>query len=189
LKKKSLRSGNQGSRNIIGQSQIRGLRLKEKKISLSAKRSHEAMVRRMLEMIAMGGLQQTSKLKTIRLVLMIAMVILASCGPRSALGPAHLIYPEIRPIKIELRSFSFEPNHVVILRNHSPFTFRLTNTADTLHNFTLLDLQENVILKKDLIPSESITFTIEPLSPGNYLFYCNRFLHRHKGMEGMLMVE
>jgi len=126
-----------------------------------------------------------------RFIFLILMTtfIFASCGPRSALGPAHLIYPEIRPIKIELRSFSFEPNHVVILRNHSPFTFRLTNTADTLHNFTLLDLQENVILKKDLIPSESITFTIEPLSPGNYLFYCNRFLHRHKGMEGMLMVE
>ncbi len=126
-----------------------------------------------------------------RLIFLILMttLILASCGPRSVLGPVYLIYPEIRPIKIELRSFSFEPNHVVILRNHSLFSFRLTNTADTLHNFTLLDERKNVILKKDLIPDESITFTIEPLSPGNYLFYCNRFLHRHKGMEGMLMVE
>ena len=122
------------------------------------------------------------------LVLMTTL-ILASCAPRSALGPAYLIYPEIRPIKIELRSFSFQPNHMLVLQNQAPFTFRLTNTADTLHNFTLLDPRKNVLLKKDLIPNESITFTIEPLSPGNYLFYCNRFLHRHKGMEGMLMVE
>jgi plastocyanin len=117
------------------------------------------------------------------------MILLVNCGPRSALGPAHLIYPEIRPIEIELRSFSFEPNHMLVLQNQAPFTFRLTNTADTLHNFTLIDPRRNVILKKDLIPSESITFTVEPVSSGNYLFYCNRFLHRHKGMEGMLMVE
>jgi len=189
LKKKSLRSGNQESENLIGQYQIKGPGSKEKKISLSAKRSRKAMVRRMLEMIAMRGLKQASKTKPIRLVLMIAMVILASCGPRSALRPAYLIYPEDRPIKIELRSFSFEPNHFMILQNHSPFTFRLTNTADTLHNFTLIDPRKNVILKKDLIPNESITFTVETISPGDYLFYCNRFLHRHRGMEGMLMVE
>jgi len=130
------------------------------------------------------------KEKIMRVIFLILMTILVltNCAPRSV-GPVFLIYPEIRPIKIELRSFSFEPNHFVILQDHSPFAFRLTNTADTLHNFTLLDLQENVILKKDLIPNESITFTIEPLSPGNYLFYCNRFLHRHKGMEGMLMVD
>jgi len=127
-------------------------------------------------------------MRVIFLILMTTL-ILTNCAPRSALGPAYLIYPEIRPIKIELRSFSFEPNHVVILQSHSPFTFRLTNTADTLHNFTLLDPRRNVILKKHLKPKESITFTIEPLDPGNYVFYCNRFLHRHKGMEGMLMVD
>jgi plastocyanin len=119
----------------------------------------------------------------------LAMILLVNCGPRSGLGPALLIYPEMRPIKIELRSFSFEPNHFVILQNHSPFTLRLTNTADTLHNFTLLDPRRSVILEKDLIANESITFAVGPLSSGNYLFYCNRFLHRHKGMKGMLMVE
>ena len=122
-------------------------------------------------------------------LIMVTTLILANCTPRSALGPVYLIYPEIRPIEIELRSFSFQPNHIVILQNHSPFTFRLKNNADALHNFTLLDDHKNVILTKDLKPKESITFTIEPLSPGNYLFYCSRFLHRRKGMEGMLMVD
>ena len=122
-------------------------------------------------------------------LILTTILVLTNCASRSVLGPVFPIYPEIRPIKIELRSFSFEPNHFVILQDHSPFAFRLTNTADTLHNFTLLDPQKNIILKKDLTPHESITFTTEPLSPGNYLFYCNRFLHRHKGMEGMLMVE
>ena len=125
------------------------------------------------------------------ILLILVTILLVNCGPRSALGPALVIYPEMRLIKIELRSFSFEPNHFAILQNHSPspFTLRLTNTADTLHNFTLLDPWKSVILEKDLPPDESITFTVGPLSPGNYLFYCNRFLHRYKGMEGMLMVE
>jgi plastocyanin len=127
-------------------------------------------------------------MRSIFLILM-ATLILTNCGARSALGPAYLIYPESRPIKIGLRSFSFHPDHMVVLQNEAPFTFRLTNTADTLHNFTLLDSRKNVIAEKDLIPDEFIIFTIEPLSPGNYLFYCNRFLHRYKGMEGMLMVE
>ena len=127
-------------------------------------------------------------MRVIFLILMTTL-ILANCAPRSALGPVYLIYPEIRPIEIELRSFSFQPNHVVILRNHSPFTFRLTNNADTQHNFTLLDDHKNVILTRDLKPKESISFSIEPFGPGNYVFYCNRFLHRHKGMEGMLMVD
>ena len=122
-------------------------------------------------------------------LILMTTLILTNCAPRSGLGPAYLIYPEIRSIEIELRSFSFQPNHMVVLQNQASFTFRLTNNADALHNFTLLDDHKNVILKKDLQPKESITFTIEPLSPGNYLFYCNRFLHRHKGMEGMLMVE
>jgi plastocyanin len=122
-------------------------------------------------------------------LILTTILVLTNCASRSALGPVYLIYPEIRPIKIESKSFAFEPNHLVILQDHSPFTFHLTNTADTPHNFTLLDPRRNVILKKDLIPNESITFTVGPLRSGNYLFYCNRFLHRHKGMEGMLMVE
>ena len=127
-------------------------------------------------------------MRSIFLILMTAL-ILANCTPRSALGPVSLMYPEIRPIEIELRSFSFQPNHIVILQNHAPFTFRLTNNADTQHNFTLLDDHKNVLLTRDLKPKEAISFSIDPFGPGNYVFYCNRFLHRHKGMEGMLMVD
>lgn len=126
-------------------------------------------------------------MKTI--VLIMATVILWNCAPRVTLGPVHLIYPEIRPIEIELKSFSFQPNHIALLENRSPYTFRLTNTANTWHNFTLIDPQKKVLLKKDLKSKESIAFDIESLDPGNYTFYCNRCLHRFLGMEGMLMVD
>ncbi len=50
--------------------------------------------------------------------------------------------------------------------------------------------KKKILVNVDLRPMESTTLTIETLKPGNYIFYCNRFLHRlFGGMEGMLMVE
>ena len=116
-----------------------------------------------------------------------AMLILPGCAPPLALGPVYL-YPKVEPIEIELRSFSFYPNHIAILKDQSPFIFRLKNTAQIKHNVTLIDCQNNILISVDLMPNESTTVTIEPLESGNYTFYCNRFLHRRGGMEGMLMV-
>ena len=103
-------------------------------------------------------------------------------------GPIYLAYPENRPIDIELRNFLFNPNHIAVLQNQSPLTLRLTNTADISHNFTLENNPKNILLSVDLSSKESDTVSIKTLHPGNYTFYCNKFLHRSGGMEGMLMV-
>ena len=123
------------------------------------------------------------------IIILMATLILSNCGPRVIPGPVYL-YPKVEPIEIELRSFSFFPNHIAILKNSSSsFTFRLKNTADIKHNFTLIDSRKNILINVDLMPNESTTVTVEPLEPGNYTFYCNRFLHRNAGMEGMFMVD
>ena len=127
-------------------------------------------------------------MKLFRLLVILGVLSLANCAPRIALGPVYLAYPEIRPIHIELKSYSFHPNHIAVFINKSPLTLRLTNTADRKHNFTLIDDQKNVIVSIDLKPKESIITTLPTLAPGNYIFYCNRFLHRRGGMGGMLMV-
>ena len=129
-------------------------------------------------------------MRTLWLLLLLGLILLGNCAaPRpSLLGSVYMVYPENRMIDIELKSFSFQPNHIAILQNQYPLTFRLTNTADIKHNFTLKDSQKNIITSIDLMPEESKTVTIESLKPGNYLFYCDRFLHRLGGMEGMLMV-
>jgi plastocyanin len=103
-------------------------------------------------------------------------------------GPVYLAYPENRPIEIELRNFSFYPNHIAVFQNDSPLAFGLINTADAAHNFTLIDNHKNILLSVDLGPQESDTVTVKSLDLGNYTFYCNKFLHRSGGMEGMLMV-
>lgn len=130
------------------------------------------------------------RVKLLYVVFILATVILLSCAPRfSLLGPVYLVYPENRFIDIELRSYTFQPNHFVILQNQSSITLRLTNTFKIKHNFTLIDWQKKILVNVDLRPMESTTLTIESLEPGNYIFYCNRFLHRLGGMEGMLMVD
>lgn len=121
--------------------------------------------------------------------LLLVLMILGNCAPQRTLGPAYLIGPETRSIEIELRSFSFELNHIAILNNSSPFTFLLKNTAQIKHNFTLIDSYKNILMNIDVMPNESTTATIKSRDSGNYTFYCNRFLHRFSGMEGMLMVD
>ena len=120
-------------------------------------------------------------------LILIALLILSNCAPRVIPGPVYL-YPKVEPIEIELKSFSFEPNHIAILKEQSPFTFRLKNTAQIKHNFTLIDSHKNILINVDLMQNDSKIVTIDPLESGNYTFYCNRFLHRNGGMEGMLMV-
>jgi hypothetical protein len=120
-------------------------------------------------------------------IVLMAMLILSNCDPRVIPGPVYL-YPKVEPVDIELKSFSFYPNHIAILRDQSNFIFRLKNTAQIKHNFTLIDRRRNILINVDLMPDESTIVTDEPLEPGNYTFYCNRFLHRRAGMEGMLMV-
>jgi uncharacterized cupredoxin-like copper-binding protein len=122
-------------------------------------------------------------------IILMAMLILPNCAPRVIPGPVYL-YPKVEPVDIELKSFSFYPNHIAILKNQSPspFTLRLNNSAQIKHNFTLTDNQKKILINVDLMPNESTIVTIKSLEPGNYTFYCNRFLHRSGGMEGMFMV-
>jgi len=124
---------------------------------------------------------------TVALVFL-TMLMLLGCAPRAALGPVYF-YPKVEPIEIELRGFSFYPDHIAILKNSSPFPFRLKNTDKIKHNFTLIDSQKNVLVSIDVMPNNSTTVTIESPRSGNYTFYCNRFLHRRRGMHGTLMVE
>ncbi len=118
-----------------------------------------------------------------------AAIFSAGCAHTHSLGPVHIFSRSDQHIEIELRSFSVSPDHLVILHDYSPRSLRLINTADTWHNFTLINSEKNVMVSKNLDPLESVTLSLNYLDKGNYIFYCNRFLHRRLGMEGMLMID
>jgi len=134
-----------------------------------------------------GSIFRKGKLQ-IAVFIFLTALILQGCASRVTLGPVYL-YPKVGPVDIELKSFSFYPNHIAILKNETPFTFRLKNTSQIKHNFTLMNDHKNILMNIDIIQNESTTVTIESLDSGNYTFYCNQFLHRFLGMEGMFMVD
>ena len=112
-------------------------------------------------------------------------MLLTSCAPR--LGPAYIFHRD-EPIEIELKDFSFRPNHFVVLEDQSPVVLLLRNTDEVRHNFTLMSSDRAFILSKDLQAKESAAVSLESLKPGNnYAIYC--FFHQHRGIEGMLMVN
>ena len=113
-----------------------------------------------------------------------SVMVLASCAPR--VGPAY-IYHRAQPVEIELKNFSFSPDHFVVLGNESPITLLLKNESSLPHNFTLMASDRTVVLSKDLDPDTLVTLNIESLKPVNYLFYCS--FHQQKGMQGMMMVD
>ena len=130
-----------------------------------------------------------SRLLRAAFFVLLAVMVTAGCVSSRSLGPAHIFSGSDQPISIEMRNLSFSPNHLVILHDNAPASIPLTNMNDTWHNFTLTDPQEKVILSKNVMTKEFLKIGLESLKPGNYVFYCNRFLHRLQGMEGMLMID
>ena len=94
-------------------------------------------------------------------IVLMAMLILSNCAPRVIPGPVYL-YPKVEHVDIELKSFSFYPNHIAIFKDQSPFIFRLKNTAQIKHNFILIDRRKNILINVDLMPDESTIVTHEP---------------------------
>ena len=130
-----------------------------------------------------------SRLMRASVLFLLSVTATVGCAHTHSLGPAYIFFSRSDQPEIELRSYSFSPDHLVILDDHSPVTLRLINIADTGHNFTLLDPEKGVIVSKNLNSEESATISLNSLGKGNYVFYCNRFRHRHRGMEGMLMID
>ncbi len=126
-------------------------------------------------------------MKPLRLLFLLFLLFLADCAHGVPLGPVN-IFHRGETVEMELKSFSFTPNHFVVLGNQSPITLFLRNTDNIPHNFTLMAPDRTSILSKDLQPKESDTVSIESLKSGkNYVFYCS--FHRYRGMEGMLMLD
>ena len=113
-------------------------------------------------------------------------LFLMGCGPRASRHPVNIFY-QGEPVEIEMDHFFFKPNHLAVLENRSPIILHLKNSDGVLHNFTLMAPDRSIVLSQDLKPKESIMADIGIPGPGNYASYC--FLHRHRGMEGMLMVD
>lgn len=99
----------------------------------------------------------------------------------------------IQRVTIILDSYSYTPNHVVVVAG-KPVELLLTSvTTVTPHNFVIHDSVGGVSVEQDVGPGKSVTVRFTPNQPGGIPFFCDKRLwpmpsHREKGMEGLLEV-
>jgi plastocyanin len=82
--------------------------------------------------------------------------------------------------------FKFEPNNITTKAGDS-ITFRIQNTSDSTHNFTLTDPEGNSMQNVDIPPKQSIKVTATFSKPGIYKFHCNKPGHSALGMTGQVV--
>jgi len=100
----------------------------------------------------------------------------------------------IQRVTIILDSYSYTPNHVVVVAG-KPVELLLTSvTTLTPHNFVIHDSAGGVSVEQDVGAGKSVTVRFTPGQSGRMPFFCDKRLwpmasHREKGMEGILEVS
>ncbi|MDA8157497.1 MAG: cupredoxin domain-containing protein [Actinomycetota bacterium] len=90
-------------------------------------------------------------------------------------------------LDIKASNFKFEPNNIKVFRGDK-VTFRIENTSDTLHDFTLKDPGGKIIRDVDLPAGKTVVVPVAFEKTGIYTFYCDRPFHKQLGMKGQVEV-
>ena len=93
----------------------------------------------------------------------------------------------VQRIDVDLHSFYFEPNRIVVHAGR-PVELALHNRSMVVpHNFTIVDSLLSVSVDKWGPGTGHVRFT--PATTGEYEFFCHVHGHAKKGMTGTLVVE
>ena len=92
-------------------------------------------------------------------------------------------------VTIGMVRFTFEPE-VVTLRAGVPVTITATSSSRIPHNITVLSLDGRPLKSVDIPAEGTETFEVTLPTPGRYVFYCDKLLHRWPfRMEGVLVAQ
>ena len=126
-----------------------------------------------------------------RLILLSLLLLFAagcSSGLKRPVASAEAVLDAqgLQPVEVDLHSFYFEPNRIVVHAGH-PVELVLRNRSILVpHNFTVSDSALSVSQGKWLFGAGRLSFT--PAVPGEYRFFCHVDGHAKKGMTGTLVV-
>ena len=95
--------------------------------------------------------------------------------------------PGKEQVKIEAVSFGFIPNRIRV-KAGTKLKIRLRNTSIIGHNLTILSPAGKVARATDLESGKSLDLSVHFPRKGTYTIYCDKFLHRPFGMEGIIEV-
>lgn len=100
----------------------------------------------------------------------------------------------MRSVPVEMGDYRFFPDKITV-QSGETIQLTLTNTDSlTPHNFTLKAEAAGLNVDIDVSAGGTEVVDITPLASGTFEFYCNKKLpfmksHRHRGMEGALIVS
>jgi plastocyanin len=92
----------------------------------------------------------------------------------------------VQHVTVDLHSFYFEPNRIVVHRGHVVELVVRNRSIVVPHNFTIADSALVVSVSKWGPGRQRVRFTPEVV--GEYEFFCHVDHHAHKGMTGTLVV-
>jgi uncharacterized cupredoxin-like copper-binding protein len=116
------------------------------------------------------------------LFLALAITAVGACGGASTATPtaaAVAVGVQLADFKITLASTTL---------SGSSFTFEVSSSGPTPHNFNIRDDEGRIYGSTDLSTGESDTVAAT-LAPGTYTFYCAFPGHESLGMKGTLTVS
>ncbi len=75
---------------------------------------------------------------------------------------------------------AFDSNRLT-LKSNVPVTISVTNTTAHAHNMTIKDPEGHRVVVVKIPVGQTVDVPFAPTTPGTYIFYCNRALHRALG--------
>ncbi|MEE9519883.1 MAG: cupredoxin domain-containing protein [bacterium] len=86
-----------------------------------------------------------------------------------------------RPVvALKVLENAFDSNRLT-LKSNVPVTISVTNTTAHAHNMTVKDPEGHRVVDVKIPVGQTVDVPFAPTTPGTYIFYCNRALHRALG--------
>lgn len=127
------------------------------------------------------------------LVLLISEFITVSTAEESKPVEARVSQDGIQRAEIVVDSYSFEPNHILVIVG-KPVELDLRSVTSVIpHNFSIDHPEAGMDIDQNIPHGQDVKVTFIPTKTGSYEFYCNKRglfgSHRKKGMEGTIEVK
>jgi plastocyanin len=96
--------------------------------------------------------------------------------------------------EVVVDSYSFKPDHLIVLSGHPVELTLKSVTFIVPHNFIIKAPEMNVVVNQEVPAGDTVTVQFTPTTAGRAEFYCDKKLlffksHREKGMVGTLEVR
>ena len=128
-------------------------------------------------------------MKRMSAVLVVWAVMVLWLGGCASLQPQVALSEKAGEKVVELKaeSFKFEPNNIKAFEGDAVL-FRIENSSDSTHNFTITNPQQQTINSVALPAKKTVDIKVSFSEPGIYEFYCDKPLHSSFGMKGQVEV-